>query len=248
MIQPEVPGPHALAAPTGEAAERVDLGGGEGSKNNSRRISSVQYGPFESLLLQYTLTKIESHFISIQQQQKNSFLDCYTANVFQRLLFTITVAKREGGMRPGGGGAGGSETMRAPRAGRGGQERKELEEGRRGARREEGRQAFGPPLFPLPPSHTTPMSTPLGMCTCKEERVPSLTLVPGCKGLRSLDTPGYRRCLLLSHLPLPVRFSLHFMASFAGLVSAEGRGAIALYILEKTLGKGGGPTHPLPQP
>ena len=119
MIQPEVPGPHALAAPTGEAAERVDLGGGEGSKNNSRRISSVQYGPFESLLLQYTLTKIESHFISIQQQQKNSFLDCYTANVFQRLLFTITVAKREGGMRPGGGGAGGSETMRAPRAGRG---------------------------------------------------------------------------------------------------------------------------------
>ena len=97
----------------------MDLGGGEGSKNNSRRISSVQYGPFESLLLQYTLTKIESHFISIQQQQKNSFLDCYTANVFQRLLFTITVAKREGGMRPGGGGAGGSETMRAPRAGRG---------------------------------------------------------------------------------------------------------------------------------
>lgn len=125
----------------------MDLGGGEGSKNNSRRISSVQYGPFESLLLQYTLTKIESHFISIQQQQKNSFLDCYTANVFQRLLFTITVAKREGGMRPGGGGAGGSETMRAPRAGgAGGQERKELEEGRRGTRREEGRQAFGPPV------------------------------------------------------------------------------------------------------
>ena len=152
-------------------------------------------------------------------------------------------------MRPGGGGAGGSETTRAPRAGRGGgQERKELEEGRRGARREEGRQAFGPPLFPLPPSHTTPMSTPLGMCTCKEERVPSLTLVPGCKGLRSSDTPGCWRRLLLSHLPLLVRFSLHFVASFAGLVSAEGRGAIALYILGKTLGKGGGPTHPLPQP
>lgn len=35
---------------------------------------------------------------------------------------------------------------------------------------------------------------------------------------------------------------------FAGLVSAEGRGAIALYILEKTLGKGGGATHPLSQP
>ena len=92
------------------------------------------------------------------------------------------------------------------------------------------------------------MSTPLGMCTCKEERVPSLTLVPGCKGLQSSDTPGCRRRLLLSHLPLPVRFSLHFVASFAGLVSAEGRGAIALYILEKTLGKGGGPTHPCPSP
>lgn len=226
----------------------MDLGGGEGSKNNSRRISSVQYGPFESLLLQYTLTKIESHFISIQQQQKNSFLDCYTANVFQRLLFTITVAKREGGMRPGGGGAGGSETMRAPRAGRGA-----VRSGRswRRAGGGPGGKKGGRPsdlLFPLPPSHTTPMSTPLGMCTCKEERVPSLTLVPGCKGLRSSDTPGCRRRLLLSHLPLPVRFSLHFVASFAGLVSAEGRGAIALYILEKTLGKGGGPTHPLPQP
>ena len=92
------------------------------------------------------------------------------------------------------------------------------------------------------------MSTPLGMCTCKEERVPSLTLVPGCKGLQSSDTPGCWRRLLLSHLPLPVRFSLHFVASFAGLVSAEGRGAIALYILEKTLGKGGGPTHPCPSP
>lgn len=46
--------------------------GGEGGKNNSRRIPSVQYGPFESLLLQYTLTKIESHFISIQQQQKKT--------------------------------------------------------------------------------------------------------------------------------------------------------------------------------
>lgn len=51
---------------------------GEEGKKKSRRIPSVQYGPFESLLLQYTLTKIESHFISIQQQQQqhNSFLDC----------------------------------------------------------------------------------------------------------------------------------------------------------------------------
>lgn len=185
MIQPEVPGPHVLAAPTGEAAERVDLGGREGSKNNSRRISSVQYGPFESLLLQYTLTKIESHFISIQQQQKNSFLDCYTANVFQRLLFTITVAKREGGMRPGGGGAGGSETMRAPRAGEGGQERKELGGGQERGK-EERREAglLRASSVPSPSLAHHPRSTPLGMCTCKEERVPSLTLVPGCKDPR----------------------------------------------------------------
>ena len=63
---------------------------------------------FESLLLQYTLTKIEPNFISIQQQQQQQqqqqkFLDCYTANIFQRLLFTNTVAKREGRMQPGGG-------------------------------------------------------------------------------------------------------------------------------------------------
>jgi hypothetical protein len=67
------------------------------------------------------LTKIESHFISIQQQQqqkKTSFLDCYTANVFQRSLYTITVAKkREGGCGLEVGVQGGSKTMRAPRAG-----------------------------------------------------------------------------------------------------------------------------------
>lgn len=63
--------------------------------------------------------------------------------------------------------------MRAPRAGKGGQ-------GAEGAGRRAGEGAverreaglFGPPLFPLPPSHTTPGPLPLGMCTCKEERVP----------------------------------------------------------------------------
>lgn len=71
-------------------------GGGEQGQQQKNLICTVR--PFESLLLQYTLTKIESHFISIQQQQKNSFLDCYTANGFQRLLFTVTVAKREGAL------------------------------------------------------------------------------------------------------------------------------------------------------
>lgn len=70
--------------------------GGEQGQQQKNLICTVR--PFESLLLQYTLTKIESHFISIQQQQKNSFLDCYTANGFQRLLFTVTVAKREGAL------------------------------------------------------------------------------------------------------------------------------------------------------
>lgn len=54
----------------------------EGRKN-IRRISSVQYRPFESLLLQYTLTKIESHFISIQQQQQQQ----QTPQQFPGLLY-----------------------------------------------------------------------------------------------------------------------------------------------------------------
>lgn len=73
VIQPEVSGPHASAAPKVGVSREGQTRGRGGIKNNSRRISSVQYGPFESLLLQYTLTKIESHFISIQQQQKEQF-------------------------------------------------------------------------------------------------------------------------------------------------------------------------------
>lgn len=86
-------------------AEGADLGEGRGQGLQQKNLVCTVRA-VESLLLQYTLTKIESHFISIQQQQqqkeKNSFLDCYTANFFpQRLLYTITVAKREGGRRPG---------------------------------------------------------------------------------------------------------------------------------------------------
>lgn len=53
--------------------------------------------------------------------------------------------------------------------------------------------------------------------------------------------------LPLGHLtPASPQFPL-LVASFTGLVSPEGWGAIALCILEKTLGKGGDPTHPRPQ-
>lgn len=37
----------------------------------------------ESLLLQYTLTKIESHFISIQQQQTQQFPGLLTTNILE---------------------------------------------------------------------------------------------------------------------------------------------------------------------
>lgn len=59
-----------------QAAEGADGGrGGEQEQQQKNLVCTVR--AFESLLLQYTLTKIESHFISIQQQQKKtSFLDC----------------------------------------------------------------------------------------------------------------------------------------------------------------------------
>lgn len=62
--------PWSCCSPTEEATKHES---GRGRQEHSRRISSVQDGPFESLLLQYTLTKIESHFISIQQQQTQQF-------------------------------------------------------------------------------------------------------------------------------------------------------------------------------
>lgn len=142
--------------------------GGEQGQQQKNLICTVR--PFESLLLQYTLTKIESHFISIQQQQKNSFLDCYTANGFQRLLFTVTVAKREGALGLGAG-TGGSETMRAHEQGGevaakelGGWERAQEET------REAGLRTSRPPPT-LTPSHVHSSGT----CTCRGGPVPSLT-------------------------------------------------------------------------
>lgn len=59
--------------------------------------------------------------------------------------------------------------------------------------------------------------------------------------------PSGRGQLPRSHLtPASPQFP-QLVASFTGLVSPEGWGAIALCILEKTLGKGGDPAHPGPQ-
>lgn len=96
--------------------------------------------------------------------------------------------------------------MRAPRAGRWGQDGKELgggvERGQGG--REGGRPSADPSVPSL--SHAIPMSTPLRMCTCKEEQVPAPTPTPGAKvgALRHPWVPHGH--LLLSHLtqvPLP---------------------------------------------
>lgn len=178
VIQPEVAGP-------GEAAERGSLEeGGEQGQQQKNLICTVR--PFESLLLQYTLTKIESHFISIQQQQKNSFLDCYTANGFQRSLFTVTVAKREGALGLGAG-TGGSETMRAREQG-GEVAAKELGGWERAQEtREAGLRTSRPP-----PTLTHPTCTPQGRVRAGEGQSPRSHL------------PGRGR-LPLSHLtPAPV--------------------------------------------
>lgn len=162
------------------------------------------------------------------------------------MLFTITVAKREGGIRPGGGGAGGSQTMRAPRARRWGLEPIRgagAGAGRRaGGRAKEERREAGlcrpPVLFPI--LSPIPTSTPLGICTCKEEQVPSLTLAPGCKG-SVLGHPEVTRPAPTEspHSSSSPQFSPHVVASFPGLVSTEGWGAIALCLRENA-GKGKG--------
>lgn len=84
-----------------------------------------------------------------------------------------------------------------------------------------------PTLTPHPSVHSS------GMCTCKGEPDPSLTPAhPGEAGSPSHLTPASPQFPLL-------------VASFTGLVSPEGWGAIALCILEKNAGKGRGPHSPL---
>lgn len=70
---PHTPPAHVGRAPRdGGLTWGAGRGGGLGEQEQQESlICTVR--PLESLLLQYTLTKIESHFISIQQQQKNQF-------------------------------------------------------------------------------------------------------------------------------------------------------------------------------
>lgn len=122
--------------------------------------------------------------------------------------------------------------MRVPRAGRWGpqrfESRRSREEGwQEGLRRKEGRQAFCKPPSPLSHPHDPiPATTLLGMCTCKEEQVPSLTLACGCKGSSPQAPPSGQGPFPLNHLahiPLPSSpcASFLFVASFTGLVSTE---------------------------
>lgn len=106
--------------------------------------------------------------------------------------------------------------------------REELGGGWGGPRRKGGRRASHP--------HTTPVSLLWG-CVRARKREPPLTLAPGRRGAGPAEPPHW------SCPPAPS--SLHFVACFRGLVSAQGRGAIALYILEKLPGTEGGPESPL---
>lgn len=67
---------------------------------------------------------------------------------------------------------------------------------------------------------------------------PPLTPAPGCQGAGPAGPP---------HWSFPTSpYPLHVVASSLGLGPAEGRGAIALHILEKLPGKEGAPIHPQP--
>lgn len=130
--------------------------------------------------------------------------------------------------------------MRAPRARRWGQEQ-ELGGGLERSAKEERREAgLCRPPVPFPILSPIPTSTPLGICTCKEEQVPSLTLAPGCKG-SVLRHPEVTRPAPTEspHSSSSPQCSLHVVASFTGLVSTEGWGAIALCLRENA-GKGMG--------
>lgn len=136
--------------------------------------------------------------------------------------------------------------MRAPRARRWGLELiwgAGAGAGRRAGEKGQGGKKGGRPLqtsSPLSHPLTIPTSTPLGICTCKEEQVPSLTLTPGCKG-SVLRHPKVTRLAPTesAHSSSSPQFSLRAVASFTGLVSTEGWGAIALCLRENA-GKGKG--------
>lgn len=141
--------------------------------------------------------------------------------------------------------------MRAPRTGRWGPEpirgRGQELGGGLGRRAEEERREAGlcrPPV-PFPILSLIPTSTPLGICTCKEEQVPSLTLAPGCKG-SVLRHPKVTDRLPPSHLtqvPLPSSPCTLWPALLGWCPPRAGE--LLHCVLEKMLGKGRGADSPL---
>lgn len=125
--------------------------------------------------------------------------------------------------------------------------------GRRAGERGQGGEKGGRPsanlLHPLSHPHT-PSQRPLlwGCARARKSKSPHSHL-PLDAGVPILRHPGCPRPSGAEppHWSSSPRFSLHFVASFTRLVSTEGRGDIALYILEKMLGEGGVPVHPFPQ-
>lgn len=128
--------------------------------------------------------------------------------------------------------------MRAPRAGRWGQERKELG-GRlgRGAKEERRKAFFRPPPSPLSTLTHHPNVHSAGDVYVQGRASPLTHTCPWMQRMQSSGISGCPRPVLAKppHSPL---FSLHFMASFTGLVSTEGWGAIALYYLRENAGEG----------
>lgn len=120
--------------------------------------------------------------------------------------------------------------MRAPRAGRWGPElfgsmSRSWEEGwGEGPRRKEGRQASCRPPGPLSPPHTPSSSPLLSEYVCARRSDPLTHTCPWMKGVWSLGIPkGPRPAPTESpHSSSSPQLSLHFVASFTGLVSTEG--------------------------
>lgn len=149
--------------------------------------------------------------------------------------------------------------MRAPRTGRWGLEpirgagagagKRAGEKGWGGGpRRKEGRQASADLQSPFPSSHPSPRSTPLGICTCKEVQVPSLTLAPESRG-SVLRPPKVARPAPTEspHSSSSPQSSPRAVASFAGRCPPRA-GELLHCVSEKALGGGGMLTRPLSQP
>lgn len=141
--------------------------------------------------------------------------------------------------------------MRAPRARRWGLELiwgAGAGAGRRAGEKGQGGKKGGRPLrtsSPLSHPLAIPTSTPLGICTCKEEQAPSLTLTPGCKG-SVLRHPKVTRLAPTEpphSSPLPSSPCALWPALLGWCPPRAGE--LLHCVLEKTLGKGRDADSPL---